>query len=228
MKLARLNNQPELFYSLQGEGASVGQPAIFVRLFGCNLGCRWCDTPHSWDAEQGGIVRSPGELAEAIAMFPCRRIVITGGEPLIQQKELVELAALLDGCVIEIETNGTIRPDERLDQYVTQYNISPKLPHSGNKTPLALKTDVLEYFASLPRKKAWFKFVVESEDDVKLASELAATIGIDPRQIILMPQAATHEALEKLRLPVAELAVKYGFRFSDRLHMTLWANRKGV
>jgi 7-carboxy-7-deazaguanine synthase len=71
----------ECFFSIQGEGVTAGVPAAFVRLQGCSVGCRWCDTKYSWDPG-GGREQTLGELLEELAVLPCRRVVVTGGEPL--------------------------------------------------------------------------------------------------------------------------------------------------
>ena len=82
LNIARLNSAPEIFYSLQGEGTRCGTPAVFLRLAGCNLACKWCDTKHSWG---NGILCSVRDIAAHIRDYECGALVITGGEPLLQQ-----------------------------------------------------------------------------------------------------------------------------------------------
>ena len=92
MNIARLKSEPEIFYSLQGEGARCGSPAVFLRLAGCNLACKWCDTKHSWG---NGILCSVRDVAAHLAEYNCTSLVITGGEPLLQQGPLEKLLVLL-------------------------------------------------------------------------------------------------------------------------------------
>lgn len=228
MRLARLNNNPEVFYSLQGEGASIGVPSIFVRLFGCNLSCTWCDTAYAWNRETGSVEIERDELLALVRRFPCNRLVITGGEPLVQQKELAGFLAHAGGYRVEMETNGTIIPDAVLDSHIEQYNISPKLHHSGNDSERALRLEVISHFANYLRGKSWFKFVIDTSDDLPSIETIIETCGIDRDRVILMPQAATKHELDEKRLLIANLAIEKGFRFSDRLHITLWGDKKGV
>ncbi len=120
----------ETFYSIQGEGATAGLPAIFVRLQGCTVGCGWCDTKYSWDPAAGREVDLPGLLDE-VAAFPCRRVVITGGEPL-ESALFPPLAAALAAreYVVEVETSGTRTPAPEADARI-QWNVSLKLSGSG-------------------------------------------------------------------------------------------------
>ncbi len=217
MKIARLKSAPELFYSLQGEGASLGTPAVFIRLAGCNLRCSWCDTSYSW-AE--GVEQSTAELVERIRQFPCQHLVITGGEPLLQQEGIAELLAALPDYSVEIETNGTVTPSDYLLERVSQWNVSPKLRHAQQKD--ALNHAVLALFASLPH--AWFKFVMQRPDDWNEVAELL----LPKKRIILMPCARTREQLREARLALAELCIEQGVRYGDRLHLELWDSKKGV
>jgi len=120
----------ETFYSIQGEGATAGLPAIFVRLQGCTVGCAWCDTKYSWDPTAGREVDLPALLGE-VAAFPCRRVVITGGEPL-ESPLFAALAAALAvrGYAVEVETSGTCAPAPESDPGL-QWNVSLKLSGSG-------------------------------------------------------------------------------------------------
>ncbi|HVN66110.1 MAG TPA: radical SAM protein [Methanomicrobiales archaeon] len=107
----------EIFRSIQGEGRSQGLITTFVRLAGCNLDCRWCDTPY---AKSGGKEVPVEDVLRAVEFLPCRRVCITGGEPLLQMEEVARLAERLHGAGyrVEIETNGTI-------------DFSPLLPHAA-------------------------------------------------------------------------------------------------
>ncbi len=220
MQVAALDNQPEIFYSLQGEGARAGSPCVFLRLAGCNLHCRWCDTKYSWHP---GLPCTAADLAARICGFGCPALVITGGEPLLQQDELRSLLQLLPADMhIEIETNGTLLPHAELLLRVDQWNISPKLAHAGNAACPTLCADVLAAFAALPH--AWFKFVVESEADW---ADIAA-LQLPRHRIILMPRAATRAALEAARPAVAEMCLRHQVRLGDRMHLVLWDTKKGV
>ena len=97
----------------------------------------------------------PEKAAELVLHYPCRRLVLTGGEPLIQQKALPALLRLLPDHAVEMETNGTIMPDTELLKRVTQFNVSPKLPHSGNNDVKTWKPDILRCLAGT--EKAWFE-----------------------------------------------------------------------
>ena len=130
MNIAQLNTGGEIFYSLQGEGARAGSPAVFLRLAGCNLHCSWCDTKHSWGR---GIAMAEDELAAKIRGYDSPGLVITGGEPLLQAEAIEQLLCLLpESMYVEIETNGTIAPTPTLAKRVNQWNVSPKLAHAGN------------------------------------------------------------------------------------------------
>lgn len=220
MNIARLKSDPEIFYSLQGEGARVGTPAVFLRLAGCNLSCTWCDTKHSWGA---GMELSVAEVAQRLQAYSCRNLVITGGEPLLQQEEIAELLELLPpDYVVEVETNGSIEPSRALRQRVDWWNVSPKLQHSGNDAGKALSFDALEAFAEMPN--VWFKFVVQGEADWRAIDALE----LPQHQIMLMPCAATRAELAAARPAVAEMCLQHGVRLGERLHLVLWDTKKGV
>ena len=222
MKIARLNSAPEIFHSLQGEGVRTGVPAVFLRLAGCNLHCSWCDTKHSW---LPGLECGEDELAGRILAFGCRSLVVTGGEPLLQQDSLLRLLRLLPPrgkFFIEVETNGTLPPCRALAERVDQWNVSPKLAHSGNAVQDTLRPAVLEGFAAM--ENAWFKFVVAGEADW----DAVAALRLPRERIILMPCAATRAELHAAAPAVAELCMRHGVRFGNRLHVELWNDAKGV
>lgn len=220
MNIARLKSEPEIFYSLQGEGTQSGVPAVFLRLAGCNLHCSWCDTKYSWGQ---GIALSPQETAERLLplLEQTPHLVLTGGEPLMQQAEVVALLSLLPAAVyIEVETNGTLEAEPALLQRVNQWNISPKLEHAGNEG--ALLPELLRRWAEQPQ--TWFKFVVRGEEDWPAIEAL----GLPRERLLLMPCAADRASLCALRPAVAEMCLRHGVRLGNRLHVDLWSDRKGV
>lgn len=221
MNIARLNSEPEIFYSLQGEGAAAGTPAVFLRLAGCNLHCGWCDTKYSWGA---GAVLTPAQAAARVLplLGGGAHLVVTGGEPLLQEAELAELLALLPADTpVEVETNGTLFPQRaELLQRVAQWNVSPKLPHAGNAG--SLLPEVLQRWAQVPQ--AWFKFVVRGEEDWPAV----AALNLPQERLIFMPCAATLAELQAARPAVAAMCLQHRVRLGDRLHVVLWNDKKGV
>ena len=151
----------EIFYSIQGEGKNQGRPAIFIRLAGCNLACNWCDTP---GAHGEGSELSLSEIIGKIREFRCREICITGGEPLLQEAELLELLRLLSslGYHTGIETNGTI-DFSRGQEYAT-ICMDVKCPSSGEESNLSLLGTITEQDS--------VKFVVGDERDCRYAEEV--------------------------------------------------------
>jgi 7-carboxy-7-deazaguanine synthase len=244
MKLARLGDGPEIFFSLQGEGKNAGTPSVFVRLSRCNLYCSWCDTPYTWnwhgtrfahggpkfDAARETVEMAPTEVASWVQRWRCARLVLTGGEPLLQAGECVQLLEALQASArpiqCEIETNGTLLPPRELDARVAQYTVSPKLESSGVDAPLRLRDEALAYFARSP--KSVFKFVMNDAEDVRQVAELQARYDLDAERIYLMPQATTRADLDARRPSLAALCLERGYRLSDRLHIVLYGNRPGV
>lgn len=246
LTLATVNpGEPEIFASLQGEGPSMGRPSIFVRLSRCNLACRWCDTAYTWrftgdnrphrDAvvfERGDnqLTLDEEDVAALILGHPEDRLVITGGEPLLQGAALVRLVEQVKdarrGLHVEIETNGTVAPHPALDPLVDQYNVSPKLAHSGNAANLALPPERLEAWASDPR--AWFKFVVATPADLAEIAMLQDRYRIAANHLFVMPEGTTSATLRERSRWLAEEALERGWRFTDRLHIHLYGDTRGT
>jgi organic radical activating enzyme len=250
MKLAKLGDGPEIFHTIQGEGVSVGAPAVFIRASRCNLHCVWCDTDHTWnfqgtpwphekDAAPGYTKHlkaevtyeiTPREAAARILAFACHRTVITGGEPLLQEDAFSEMIqqirAVQADHVFEVETNGTRIPSPDFYAGVDQFNVSPKLSNAAMPEPLRLNAPALKFFAQSP--KAWFKFVVAQPADLEEIRELIATHAIPPQRVLLMPEGRTTEELDLHGPWLAEICRNQGFRFCDRLHIRLWGDARGV
>ncbi|MDE2437618.1 MAG: 7-carboxy-7-deazaguanine synthase QueE [Sphingomonadales bacterium] len=233
--------EPEIFASLQGEGPSAGRPCAFVRLSRCNLACQWCDTAYTWrfegdnrphrdghffDRAANQVVLSEKDVAERIGILAQDRLVITGGEPLMQGAALAKMVALLEDMTVEIETNGTVAPHPALDPLVAQYTVSPKLAHSGNPVDLALIPERLDAWANEP--KAWFKFVIAQPEDLDEVLVLIARHGIARDRIYLMPEGTDSATLRERERWLAPFAVEHGMRLSDRLHIHLYGDTRGT
>ncbi|MDO8473285.1 MAG: 7-carboxy-7-deazaguanine synthase QueE [Dehalococcoidia bacterium] len=234
MKVSRQpDGTPEIFHSVQGEGASIGTPAVFLRLALCNLACRWCDTKYTWDWEshdRDGLVMEMAarDIVKAVLAYRCPRLVVTGGEPLVQQRELAPVLKALkgSGLTIEVETNGTIVPDDDLAAVVDQWNVSPKMESSGNSRSAREVAAAYQFFRG--QDSADFKFVVDSEDDFEEVNVIVGRYGLSHQRVILMPQATDTENLLERGRWLAGLSKQTGYRTSTRLHVLLWGNRRGV
>lgn len=233
--------EPEIFASLQGEGASIGRPCAFVRLSRCNLACTWCDTAYTWRFDGDNrphrddrafartanqLVLDEADVAARIMALGQDRLVITGGEPLLQGAALARMVALLEGVTVEIETNGTVAPHPALDPLVSQYNVSPKLAHSGNSAESALIPGRLADWVSKPQ--AWFKFVIAEPADLDEVLALQAQYAIPGHRIMLMPEGTSSETIRTRARWLAPLALDHGLRFTDRLHIHLYGDTRGT
>ena len=232
---------PEIFASVQGEGPSMGMPVAFMRLSRCNLACVWCDTAYTWHFQgderphRGGVEYDrkanqlslpEDEVAARIMALGQSRLVITGGEPLLQAPALARLLELLPDVSVEIETNGTTRAPAPLDIRIDQFNVSPKLAHSGNPAELALLPERLDAYATDPR--AWFKFVIAAPADLDEVLALRDRYRFKPDHVFLMPEGTDSETLREREQWLAPLCVEHGFRMSDRLHIHLFGDTRGT
>ena len=219
----------EIFYSIQGEGSLVGVPSVFVRTSGCNLRCSWCDTPYtSWSPE--GEDMPLDRIAAAVDAYPGRHVVVTGGEPMIA-REIVELTERLRGAGrhITIETAGTVFAPVACDLM----SISPKL---ANSTPsgewaerherLRIQPDTLRHL--IEAYEYQLKFVIARPEDLAEVQWLVRVLAADVGRVILMPEGIDADVLRERGVWVAEICKREGFRFSPRLHVELYGNRRGT
>lgn len=237
----------EIFTTFQGEGASMGKPVTFLRLAMCNLQCRWCDTWYTWNFGEGdGIEERFGsktvkrkdemhlmnveDVAKKLLELGTKNLVISGGEPMIQQEALIELFYIMRETWsyfphIEVETNGTLPLVNDFDAWINQINCSPKLESSGNSFNARFKPDVIRSYVAT--EKAFFKFVVTNELDIEEILAMT-TIGVPKERIYLMPQGKTKAEQEAWQGRVAQIAQENGFHFSPRLHILLYDNKRAI
>ena len=219
----------EIFYSIQGEGSLVGVPSVFVRTSGCNLRCSWCDTPYtSWNPE--GEECSLDAILEQVASYPARHAVVTGGEPMIAP-EIVPLTERLHArsLHITIETAGTVFAPVACDLM----SISPKLSNSTPEGPWApqhestrIQPDVVRQLIS--QYPYQLKFVVAHPEDLDEIHHLVKLFSANRSAVILMPEGIDPNVLQERSIWLAEICKREAYRFSPRLHVDLWGNRRGT
>lgn len=224
------------FYTLQGEGPTMGLPCVFVRLHVCNLRCTWCDAWYTWNPNTSEFWTEPrdvsfDECADAIESTwdgrntrADKRVIWTGGEPLIQRRQISSVSKILgDSWVNEVETNGTLMPtDYQLENW--QFNCSPKLSNSDNQHHSMVKPRVL---CELNKCNSTFKFVVTAPNDLNEIEEKYLPY-IDFDKVIIMPQGVTDEEVNQNAQMLAEYVKEKGFRMLGRLQNQIWGARRGV
>ena len=222
----------EVFDSLQGEGVSAGKPCRFVRLALCNLHCHYCDTKYTWDFSRFDYDSEVREVTvaavtEQISSAPARHVVLTGGEPLLQQRALVKVFERVPSDVfVEVETNGTRVPAAALLERINQWNVSPKLSSAGDAEELRIRPEAL--LALRDTGRAYLKLVVRSERDRDEAEALRERFGFAKERTLFMPEAATPEELAERSPAVAAWSQALAVRFGSRLHISLWGGRRGT
>lgn len=240
-------NISEYFYSFQGEGPDRGEPAIFIRTGGCALDCKWCDTAEVWkngkvapvnfwreemNSKLSGVLKAHGQGNILL--------VLTGGDPMLQQGPLFELVKQLRGistrCFnVQVESEGVRMPMDAfrsLSRYVNghghlRYNLSPKLANSGMELDRRYKPEVIQYH--LANTNCVFKVVVSNEQDLKEWIEFyEVPFRIPRRKVYLMPCADNREDLVAQSPEIVRLALKYGYHFSNRDHIAVFDRKTGV
>ncbi len=222
----------EYFYTLQGEGKLVGVPSVFFRMSYCNLRCWWCDSAYtSWHPENKDI--SVDEAFAKISSFGVKHVVITGGEPFIQKEPLTELCQKLHdhGHHITIETNATVFLPVKADLI----SMSPKL---ANSTPAndpiwtsrherkRIEPAVIHQF--LEHYDCQLKFVVDVPQDLDEIKTLVEENDLPEETFVLMPQGLTEDVVNEKQLWLAELCKTHGYRYSPRLHINIWGDKRGT
>lgn len=227
----------EIFHSIQGEGVLAGVPSVFVRTSGCNLRCRWCDTPYaSWNPE--GRQMSVDEIMGEVLGLGCGHAVVTGGEPMIA-REMPELLHALKagGLHITVETAGTTAPP---DAPVDLASLSPKLLHSTPDEAVAGKAWVKRH-GDRRMKPGWLrqwcerfdyqlKFVVAGREDLIELEDVLQSIGmpIPSEKVLLMPEGTDAATLRSRQDVVVGACMEKGYRYSPRLHIDLFGNTRGT
>jgi len=216
----------EIFYSVQGEGTLVGVPSVFIRTSGCNLRCAWCDTPYtSWNPE--GHEMPVAEILEEVRRYPAKHAVVTGGEPMIVD-EVIELTKALD-MHVTIETAGTVYKPVKCDLM----SISPKLANSTPEGKFAAQHERLRYQPEVLKKliadyEYQLKFVVSGPGDLAEIESILTATNASRDRVVLMPEGTDDATLRTRATWITEICKRENFRYSPRLHIDLYGNRRGV
>lgn len=219
--------------TVQGEGPASGRIAAFVRLMGCNLTCSWCDSKQTWDASHfdlkaEGTRMTVQDIVSAVLRTNARLVVLTGGEPLLQQHYPGFLTLLrhlhAQGIQIHVETNGTVVPDDAVGARVAQFVVSPKLSNAGMDDKRTLNAVAIK---ALKSWSAHFKFVCRTPEDVVEAARVAVAHHIPARRVWIMPEGITAAEVCDHLAQVADMVVLHSFNLSPRLHILAWGNERG-
>lgn len=219
--------------TVQGEGPKLGTRCGFVRLYGCNLSCQACDSTYAREGGDASLVPTSTVLDWLDDMgvhVPLGLVVVTGGEPLLQQNQ-PGLMDLVDSLVeedthIQFETNGTKIPASWLQDYaaddVVSFVVSPKVcgPLATDLQYRRVNQKALEFFANSPRVS--FKFVASSPDDVFYVAKFAGDYHIEPRRVWIMPEGNDADVMIDSSHVMIDHVLSCGFNMTTRLHLLLW------
>lgn len=234
--------------TIQGEGKLNGIPSLFIRLAGCNLQCRWtnregvsvpCDTAYASYEVKNTSSMSLDDMVSLIRYNTqhLSHLVITGGEPFLQSEELIQLCIKLKQIKnyhITVETNATLFREELAEQ-VDFFSLSPKLSSANASTKGILNPinlSVIQSFITHSRLKGkdfQLKFVYAAEKDAAEIRDLLSHLtGWKREDILLMLLGTTSEELRQTTRQALSLCIQEGWRYCDRLHISLFGNQKGV
>jgi 7-carboxy-7-deazaguanine synthase len=225
----------EMFHSIQGEGKLAGVPSVFVRASGCNLRCRWCDTPYaSWEPE--GAEQTVNEIVDAIRLYNCKHIVLTGGEPMIMP-EITEITERLHrtGFHITIETAGTVLKPVSANLMSISPKLSNSTPHKEQNGKFAqlhersrLNFEAIQKLMTVA-EDFQLKFVVSDQKDLsEIQTILARLRGWKESDVLLMPEGITADVLNQRAGWLSDICKQTGFRYCPRLHVQLYGNKRGT
>lgn len=216
--------------TVQGEGPNLGRQALFVRLSGCQLSCTWCDSRYTWDQRHFDLdaersLVDVDHVLDWVKAHRTRLVVITGGEPLLQQTAVTNLTRGLKEAArqVEIETSGTITPYPELAAAVGAFNVSLKLAHSALSARARLRPAAID--ALVDSGRAIWKFVATGPDDLEEIGELVRAYGLDP--VWVMPEGTSAEAVIDGTRRLADAVVARGYHLTTRLHILAWGDERG-
>jgi len=259
MKIAKMpDGTPEVYLAVNGEGMTTGLPTVFVRTSSCNLHCTFCDTFYTWNfegtkfstkhdyapkvnmiAEQ--MVIPSEELAKIIIEKAgnVRAVTFTGGEPTIQQFNIVSTIQELkkqskDEWFVEVETNGTLMLQAPFVKLLDQINCSPKLSSSGNEKILRQQEPVIRSMYEIAQFKQvglCFKFVIRQENlehDMQEVKEWQKDMKMPSKYIYLMPEGIEKDKILEGTAVLEEICMETGYKLSTRLQILIHGPKRAT
>lgn len=224
----------ETFISRQGEGKLTGTESYFIRTSGCNLRCHFCDTPYaSWYPE--GEPYDVGKLVTTVRKTGLSHVVVTGGEPLLAAAA-PDLCRELRraGVHVTIETAGTLEVSIECDLL----SLSPKLHGSAPDRDRHARWHSLHHSRRMPLPTMrrlldrapdyQVKFVVESDDEFPEIAAVVSDLRVDPSDVWIMPEGTTVQSLDAALRWLRPWAESAGYRYSDRMQIRWYGNRRGT
>jgi 7-carboxy-7-deazaguanine synthase len=237
----------EIYPCLQGEGPNLGQPSVLIRMQICNLRCDWCDTKytHTFRSDPKNVEDPQGiqnfqrmtstDIMAQLDKHPhIRHLILSGGEPTLQNISALMLPLRNKGFTAEVETNGTRIPHLDLAGFPHsaydwfQWNVSPKGQNAGEK----LSHRALSHWAELLQShaKVYFKFVIRKDHalhDLEEVLALQKKYSLNQHHIFLMPEGTTQDS-QLGNTWLHDLCLERGYRYTPRLHLLLFGPRRGV
>lgn len=221
----------EIFYSIQGEGPSAGQPAVFIRFQGCNLMCSFCDSKYTWNGYYNEM--DVEEIVEKVMIeieddkreltsYRNILVVFTGGEPMLYQEDLekcIKHLARKNFKSFEIETNGTRtpKPSAVFGRDDVRFIISPKLDEMEQEN-----VEIAEF--QQPRT---LKFVVDDANDCERVMDWYIDTTVREEEIYFMPQGRCEVEIEKRQGEIVEMCKRFGVKYSPRLQIDIYGDERG-
>jgi 7-carboxy-7-deazaguanine synthase len=214
----------EIFYSIEGEGLEVGKPYVFVRLAGCNLRCKWCDTKYAWN-ESVSVGMTVDRVIREIERYGCSNVSITGGEPLLQAVEVYNLINEGYNWFFQINTNGTLYSEDVFD-IVDLITMDCKCPSSCEKSDLNVIKKTYENYAG----KAQFKFVISNAADYEYATSIILTLELQHVPIIFQPEWGSgmkwrRQLIELVKNDAQVWSNDYDVRVIPQVQKVIWGGR---
>jgi 7-carboxy-7-deazaguanine synthase len=217
----------EIFHSIQGEGIYMGLPMSFIRVTGCNLKCKWCDTKYAYTE---GFELSLNDIIERLRAYPCNNVCLTGGEPMIQ-KEMPVLVKLLikNGFTVYLETNGSVFLGALPKSKSLYISMDIKCPSCGEEQKMNFTN--LEILGEGDQ----VKFIIADDEDYEYAKEIMENHPISRKCEVIFQSCAIPPGEDDFQ-PIAytqlvERVMMDGLsvRVLPQLHKLIWPDRlRGV
>jgi organic radical activating enzyme len=224
------------FISFQGEGAYIGRRMLFVRFFGCNLKCRYCDTRYAWASDFSPIRIDVEELARLILRFShtykIKDILFTGGEPGLYETHIAsiiyEYPPSSSGIKYHIETNGTFSFSKLKNLKGVFFSISPKITTMLKPKKKLEELKILENLDSISYIMKFVVSVRTIKEDFEIIEKFITKNYIPRDKVYIMPFGYNKKRVLQDSSYILEQAIKQGFNFSPRLHIILYGNKRDI